>query len=209
MKTNIQKKLLLGILLGITGSSSHACRLEGKIVSITTKKNTATATFDNGRLLSFDKNGIYMPVLEKAAAAGNPVCISNLGYDPPSSKIAYPTQVVINVDVPGTDPEQPPKNGCIKDGKIKRIIVNMNYAWFYLQDQFVMRLKHWSRKVPALYDAAVLKKDVCVTVMDLDSSGPDWGIPRKINVNGKQIGNGTWKSNLNPINDVDVKGDKN
>ncbi len=102
--------------------------------------------------------------------------------------MAYPVQVVINVDIPRTNPDLPPESGCVKSGKIKRVIVNPNYAWFYLSDGFNMRLKHWSKKIPALYDAAVMKKDICVTVMNLDSSGPDWGIPRKINVNGNPIG---------------------
>lgn len=179
MKKHICNTLLMGIVLGITGSSSQACKLEGKIVSITSKKNTATATFDNNRLLSFDKNGIYMPILHEAASAQNPVCVSNLGFDRTGSNVAYPTQVVMNVDLSKASPiAVNPK--CVKNGKIKRVIVNANYAWFYLQDDFVMRLKHWSKIVPTLYDAAVSKKEVCVTVMNLDSSGPDWGIPRKI-----------------------------
>ncbi len=90
MNKHILNTLALGLFLGISGSPSQACRLEGKIMSITTHKNTAIATFDNGRQLSFDRNGIYLPVLEKAASSGNPVCISNLGYNPPDSKNGLP-----------------------------------------------------------------------------------------------------------------------
>lgn len=96
-----------------------------------------------------------------------------------SGKPAYPKQMVARIDLSDRHPAQP-RSHCVKAGYIERVYVNDNYDWFHLEDGFSIRVIHRSKLTDILYRAAFTKRQVCITRMNLDGSGPDWGIPRAL-----------------------------
>jgi hypothetical protein len=168
--------LLAGI--GITQGSS-ACPGEGRISHFDHKGNRLTAHLDSGMSIEIGKKSIYTRIVKYAFDAENPVCVTNTWNRIEKGTPVLPKQMVARIDLSNRHPAQPIIR-CVKSGYIERVYVNDNYDWFHLEDGFSIRVIHRSKLTDTLYRAAFTKRQVCITRMNLDGSGPDWGIPRAL-----------------------------
>jgi hypothetical protein len=158
---------------------SSACPGEGRITHFDHKANQTVAHLDSGMSIETGKKSIYTRILKYAFDAENQVCVTNTWNTVETGKPVYPKQMVARIDLSSRHPARP-QAGCVKAGYIERVYVNDNYDWFHLEDGFSIRVIHRSKLTDTLYRAAFTKRQVCITRMNLDGSGPDWGIPRAL-----------------------------
>jgi hypothetical protein len=170
--------ILFGI--GIT-HASLACPGEGRITHFDHQGKKQTAHLDSRMSIETGQKSIYTRILKYAFDAENPVCVTHAWNTVEPGTPVFPKQMVARIDLSSRNPAQP-RTPCVKSGYIERVYVNANYDWFHLEDGFSIRIIHRSKLTDILYRAAFTKRQVCITRMNLDGSGPDWGIPRALQV---------------------------
>ena len=182
MNQNHTKHAWIGalVLSGIgLAPLSLACPGEGRISHFDHNGNRITAHLDSGMSIETGKKSIYTRILNHAFDSQNPVCVTNTWNAREPGNSVYPKQMVARIDLSNRHAAQA-RVPCVKSGYIQRVYVNDNYDWFHLEDGFSIRVIHRSELTDTLYRAAFTKRQVCITRMNLDGSGPDWGIPREL-----------------------------
>jgi hypothetical protein len=177
-------RILLGtsIFIGVGFTTSTlACPGEGRITHFDHLGKKHTAHLDSGMSIETGQKSIYTRMLKFAFDTENPVCMTNAWNTVEPGKPVFPKQMVARIDLSSRHPAQP-RTRCVKAGYIERVYVNANYDWFHLEDGFSIRIIHRSKLTDILYRAAFTKRQVCITRMNLDGSGPEWGIPRALHI---------------------------
>lgn len=172
MNDQLFKISLLSLTLSLMSVQSFACLDEGKVLSLNSDNKTHTVALDSGNEYTFyGKRHPLLPIIQNSLEHNKEICITNKLENTPLQIVAsfkdFKTPTIFS-------------QNCVKQGFVRKVYVNARYDWFFLEDNFSIRVTHSSKLTPKLYEASFKKKEVCLTKMNLDATDGTWGIPREM-----------------------------